>query len=282
MGDVIPLRNNQEAHEEEQKENKNDFAISLFMEDNKETSENDKLDEQSLIELKKQIRLAKEELSILLNANVDENDTEIFLKWSEDITKAKEHYKELLAKYNEDFGLDNDIEKQIADMERAALFQYTSYSENNAKSEEANEKVEEPKPINNNNIVDVMPLTDTRVTTQPVGNQGNYVQTLPNTPVYININNGKVEQHVDNKKNPNFVRQIIYDVKNVLSNGIRAVIKWSVRLIMAVYSSMFLTLLINKWFGFELPLWLNKYLELIPLYDETVQIIDLILGQVRS
>lgn len=97
MGDVIPLRNNQEAHEEEQKENKNDFAISLFMEDNKETSENDKLDEQSLIELKKQIRLAKEELSILLNANVDENDTEIFLKWSEDITKAKEHYKELLA-----------------------------------------------------------------------------------------------------------------------------------------------------------------------------------------
>lgn len=185
MGSVIPLRNHHDSDEKEQLKNNNDFAESLFFdaEETDNSSDTDsKEEEQSLVNLKREIKLAKEALSILLNTHVEE-DTEAFIKWSEDVQKAKEHYRNLMKLFNEDIDADEEIEKQISELETLALLLYTPYEKSNPFIEDAAEGEEPIEITDNTSESDLVSSVETKLTTQPT--QGSYVQPQPNTPIKL-------------------------------------------------------------------------------------------------
>lgn len=285
MGSVIPLRNHHDSDEKEQLKNNNDFAESLFFdaEETDNSSDTDsKEEEQSLVNLKREIKLAKEALSILLNTPVDTEDTEIFIKWSEDVQKAKEHYRNLMKLFNEDIDADEEIKKQISKLETDALFLYTSYEKSNPFIEDAAEGEETTEITDNTSKSNLASSVETQLTTQPL--QGNYVQPQPNTPIYININNGKLEtQHItETKVDPTFLQNAVYDVKKAVGHGIRTVIKRGITILITVYASTFGTIFINQWFGFDLPSKIIKYMERIPLYDEILQLVNTIISNLKG
>lgn len=279
MGNIIPLRRDNNLNEEQVKNE--DSAESLFFDVGETSSNSDsdsKEDEESLVNLKKEMKVAKETLLVLLKTPVNEEDTEAFIKWSEDVQKARNKYKELMRQFNSDTEMDEEIEEQIRNLETVAMFEYTSYK-NDTELDDASKKEEANKTITDNNLV---PLVETQVTNQSL--QGNYVQPQPNTSININFNNGKLESHqiTEAKVDPTFLQNAVYDVKKAVGHGIRTVIRRGISILIIFYASTFGTLFINQWFGFNLQSKIIKYMKLIPLYDEILQLVNTIINDFKG
>ncbi len=287
MGDIVSLRYyHQDINQEEQAENNNGLSESLFSDDAgeakiKQSTEQDGQEEMRRLSLRNRILLKKESCLELEKAAV-EPDSLGYIQWYKDKEEAEKQYTGLLDEYSKLFSVDDELVELIRNLEHAALFINIDYESINDKSNETNKPDEVPETTNDTGKTDLVPSVETQVISQPLCNQGNYAQAVPNTPIVININNGKVEQSPIELKRSNLLKETVYDAKITIGQVVRTIIRFCIRAILSIYASIFLTLLVNDWFGGILPLSIIKYFKLIPLYSKIADIVKFIVVHARG